>query len=387
MKLQTRSDRLNLLPKYLFAALDEKKRELIAKGVDVINLGIGDPDLPPPPRMVEALTEALATPEFHQYPSYNGAGFFREDIAEWLLSEHNVTADPASEIVVLIGTKEGLAHLPQAVLNPGDSALITDPSYPVHLQAMLLAGVVPFAISLYEANNFLPDLSTVSEKQWKDAKMIVLNYPNNPTSARATEGFFKELINLAHKYNFIICHDAAYIDICLDGKKQTSLMSLPGAKDVAIEFFTFSKMFNICGWRMGFCVGNKELVGSLGKFKTACDSGQFTALQKAVSVGLKECLPDVEKTREIYKKRRGVLCEGLDKMGLPHFNSGSTFYVWCRVPGGLNSTEYANKLLEEMGIVTTPGAGFGKMGDKFVRFSLTSPTERIKEATERMGRD
>lgn len=375
-----------MLPTYLFAALDRKKREMMGRGVDVINLGIGDPDLVPPPRMVEALKEAITTPEFHRYPAYNGAQFLREEIAGWLKSSHSVEVDAESEVLVLIGTKEGLAHLPQAVLNPGDSVLITDPCYPVHLQAMLLAGADPVTIPLSEGNGFLPDLSSVPEKAWKKTRLIVVNYPNNPTSAVASEGFFKELIDLAHRHNFIICHDAAYIDICLDGRKQPALMSLPGAKDVAIEFFTFSKMFNICGWRIGFCTGNSEIVGSLGKIKTACDSGQFTAIQKAVSVGLRVCLEDVKKTRAVYKERRDILMDGLKKTGLSSFNSGSTFYVWCRIPEGFRSAGYADFLLGKLGIIAAPGIGFGRMGDGYVRFSLTSSTERIREATERMKR-
>jgi len=384
MTLQTRSERLNQLPQYLFAELDQKKQELIAKGVDVINLGIGDPDLPPPPRMIEALKEALATPEYHQYPAYNGANFFREVVATWLQKYHSVNVDPENEVLTLIGSKEGLSHLPQAVLNSGDTVLITDPCYPVHLQSMLLAGTTPIHIPLTEENGFLPNLREVSEKDLTAAKLIVLNYPNNPTSAVATKEFFKEAVDLAHKYNFIICQDAAYIDICLEGEKQPSILSIPGAKDVAIEFYSLSKTFNICGWRLGFAAGNPKVVASLGKYKTAVDSGQFTALQAAGAVGLNECMPDLSRTLETYRERRKILHSGLDDMGLHYFKTSSTFYVWSHVPKGQTSKEYANHLLTKLGIVTTPGGGFGSVGDSYIRFSLTSPTERIQEATERM---
>lgn len=384
MLTQTRSDRLNLLPTYLFAALDKKKAELIAKGVDVINLGVGDPDLPPPPRMIEALKDAMKVPKYHQYPAYNGMDFFRGAVSEWLKKTHDVLVDPTCEVLALIGSKEGLAHLPQAILNPGDRALITDPCYPVHLQAMLLAGANPKMIPLLEENGFLPDLDNVPEQDWIDTKLIVLNYPNNPTSAVATKEFFVKIVALAHKYDFIVCQDAAYIDVCLEGKKQPSLLSIPGAMEVAIEFFSFSKMFNICGWRLGFCAGNKDVVASLGKYKTAVDSGQFTAVQDAVVFGLKECIGDMQKSLETYKERKAILCAGLDEMGLPHYTSNSTFYVWSRVPEKYSSTEYSNLLLEDKGIVAAPGVGFGPAGNKYIRFSLTSPTERIKEATRRM---
>lgn len=384
MTLQTCSDRLNKLPPYLFAELDRKKIELIKKGVDVINLGIGDPDLLPPARMIEALKEALATPEFHQYPSYEGAAFFKETVAGWLKKSHTVNIDPTSEILTLIGSKEGLAHLPHAILNNGDTVLVTDPCYPVHLQAMIIAGAEPVSIPLREETGFLPDLSKIPEKMLKKTRMIVLNYPNNPTSAVATKEFFTELVELAHKYNFVICHDSAYIDVCLEGKKQPALMSIAGAKDVAIEFFTLSKMFNICGWRIGFCIGNKEIIRSLGKLKNSSDSGQFTAIQWAATVGLKECLPEMDKTLAIYRERKKILCKGLDKMGLSYFRSNSTFYVWSRVPKKYDSAAYANMLLEKLGIVATPGIGFGSQGNDYIRFSLTSPTERIIEATKRL---
>lgn len=384
MTIQTRSERLSKLPKYLFAALDEKKKALIAKGVDVINLGIGDPDLPPPPRMIETLKEALSTPEFHQYPSYNGADFFRKTIADYLKNHHNVNVDYATEVLVLIGSKEGLAHFPQAVLNTGDTALITNPCYPVHLQSMILAGVEPISIPLYESNGFLPDLKSVPKDHWEKAKLIVLNYPNNPTSAVATREFFVEIVALAHKHNFIIVQDAAYIDVCLEGEKQPSILSVLGAKDVAIEFFSLSKMFNACGWRMGFAAGNKDLIASLGKFKTAVDSGQFTALQYAGSVAMKECLPDMARTLEIYRERKKILCGGLEDMDLKYLKSNSAFYVWSKIPEKYKSQDYANFLLENLGIVASPGIGFGTMGDDYIRFSLTSPTERIAEATKRM---
>lgn len=384
MPLQTRSTRLDKLPPYLFAELDRRKAELIGKGVDVINLGIGDPDLPPPPRMIEALKEAISKPEFHRYSSYNGANFFRTAIAEWLQNRHDVKVDPESEMLVLIGSKEGLAHLPQAIINPGDKVLITDPCYPVHLQSMLLAGAEPKLIPVREETGFLPDVTTIPEKLWRDIKMVVINYPNNPTSATASETFLKTLVELANKHNFIICQDAAYIDISLDGTKQPSIMSIPGAKDIAIEFFSLSKTFNVCGWRLGFCIGNRDIITSLGKLKTAVDSGQFAATQWAATVGLKECMGDLQNTISVYNQRRQLLCNGLREMGLGYFESASTFYVWAKIPEKFRSQEYANILLDKLGIITAPGIGFGKAGDKYIRFSLTSPTSRIAEATERM---
>lgn len=382
--MQTSSERLNRLPKYLFADLDEKKRRLAASGVDVIDLGIGDPDLPPPKRMIEALTEALQTNSFHRYPPYNGADFFRNAVSEWLKNEHHVSVDHTEEILALIGSKEGLSHMPLALLNQGDKVLITDPCYPPHLQSLLLAGAVPQTIKLREENGFIPDLRDVPEEMWKSAKLIVLNYPNNPTSATATRTFFEEVVALAHKYNFIICHDSAYIDICLEGERQPCLLSVEGAKDVAVEFFTLSKMFNICGWRLGFCAGRKEIIASLSKLKIAVDSGQFSAIQKAGEIGLKECLPFVQETVKTYKKRKNIFTSALEKMGLKYFRSNSTFYVWVRTPAKFRSIEYTNLLLEKAGIVAAPGIGFGKEGDEYIRFSLTQPTEKIEEAAERM---
>lgn len=385
MKLQTSSERLDKLPPYLFAELDRKKSELIAKGIDVVDLGIGDPDIDPPKKMLDVLKEAVSEPAFHRYPSYKGAHFFREAAAKWLKSSHSVTADFETEILTLIGSKEGLAHLPAAIINPGDKVLVTDPCYPVHLQSVLLAGGEPVLIPLTEENGFLPDLKSVPEKTWRGIKLAVINYPNNPTSATAPAEFFAELIELAHKYNFIICHDAAYIDVSLDGARQVALMSLPGAKDVAIEFFSLSKLFNITGWRIGFCAGNREIVASLGKYKTAVDSGQFTAIQKAAAFGLNECTNETKKTLAIYSDRKQIFCSALKEIGLRHFESGATFYIWCRVPGRFSSQKFAKCLLEKCRIVATPGIGFGRAGDGYVRFSLTSPTERIKEASKRIS--
>lgn len=384
--MQTFSSRLNSIPPYIFAELDNKKKELTAKGVDLIHLGVGDPDLPPPPRMIEALKEALNETEYHRYPEYEGEASFKEAVANWLNAHHNIQASLENELLVLIGSKEGLSHLPSAIINPGDTVLITDPCFPAQYHSILLAeGKVHF-VPIEEKNGFLPDLKSIPEKVLKNTKLFFINYPNNPTTAIATKDFFEEMIYLARKYSFAICHDAAYIDINLQGTKQPALMSIKGAKEVAIEFFSFSKMFNICGWRLGACVGNNKLVESLVKYKKVIDSGPFTALQQATVVGLRECLPFIGETMSIYRERKKILCNCLESMGLDYYKSDSTFYIWAKIPNGSTSKDFSNRLLTEHGIITTPGIGFGPHGENHIRFSLTTPTERIKEAVYRLKR-
>ncbi len=378
------SDRLKALPPYLFAELDRKKKEKIEQGVDVIDLGVGDPDLPTPEPIVEALKRAAEKPENHRYPSYEGMRAFREAVADWYRRRFGVKLDPDKEVIALIGSKEGIAHFPLAFVNPGDVVLCPDPAYPVYRIGTIFAGGEPYSVPLKEENGFLPDLGSIPREVVERAKIIWVNYPNNPTSADATEDFYKELVKWAKKNNLIIASDNAYSEIYTGEKRPLSILQIEEAKEVAIEFHSLSKTFNMTGWRIGMAVGNEELVKALGKVKTNVDSGQFNAIQEAGIVALN--LPDSEldKLRAVYRERRRVMTEALKKAGLSPFESEVTFYVWTKVPEGYTSADFAEKLLEEAGIVCTPGSGFGPAGEGYFRISLTVPTERLTEAARRI---
>ncbi len=378
------SDRLKALPPYLFAELDRKKQEKIEEGVDVIDLGVGDPDLPTPEPIVEAGKRAMEKPENHQYPSYVGMLAYRKAVAEWYKRRFDIELDPNSEVIALIGSKEGVAHFPLAFVNPGDVVICPDPAYPVYKIGTMFAGGEPYTVPLKEENDFLPDLGSIPQEVVDRAKIIWVNYPNNPTSADATEDFYRELIKWAKKNNIIIASDNAYSEIYLGDRKPISILQIEGAKEVAIEFHSLSKTYNMTGWRIGMAVGNEELVRGLGKVKTNVDSGQFNAVQEAGIAALN--LPDSEldKLRGIYRERRKVMSEALRKIGLELLDSDVTFYLWIKVPEGYSSSEFVSKLLDEAGIVCTPGNGFGEAGEGYFRISLTLPTDRLVEAAKRI---
>ncbi len=377
--------RIKELPPYLFAELDRLKEEQIKKGVKVIDLGVGDPDIPTPENIIKALQNAAEKKENHRYPSYIGMLKFREAASEWYRIRFGVKLDPATEVITLIGSKEGIAHLPWAFIDPGDIALVPDPAYPVYGIATKFAGGEVYKMPLLEENNFLPDLSSIPESVARRAKLLFLNYPNNPTTAEATKEFYVEVVKFAKQYGILVVSDAPYTEIYYDPeRKPLSLMQIEGAEDVAIEFHSLSKTYNMTGWRIGFAVGNKSAITGLGKIKTNVDSGVFQAIQEA---GIEALLGDqdaVEINRHIYAERRRVFIEGLEKLGLEYFKSNSTFYLWIKVPEGYSSSEFTKKLLEDAGVVVTPGEGFGEFGAGYFRVSLTEDTDLLKEAIDRI---
>ncbi len=379
------ADRLKALPPYLFAEVDRKKRELIAKGKDVIDLGVGDPDTPTPDFIIEAMIKGAKDGSNHRYALDAGMPAFRESIARWFQGRYGVKLDPAKEILPLIGSKEGIAHFPLAVLNPGDVSLIPDPGYPPYRSGTLFAGGIPHYMPLLESNDFLPDLKAIPAATLKKAKVIYINYPNNPTSAIATKEFYKEIVAFAHEHELIIACDAAYNEVGFDGYEAPSILEIDGAKDVAIEFHSLSKTFSMTGWRVGFAAGNPELVGLLGKVKSNCDSGIFQAIQLAGKEALDNGKEAHRKLLQMYQNRRDLLARGFEKMGWPIKPPKATFYCWIPVPPGYTSTELAVKFLEELSIVVTPGNGFGPNGEGYFRISLTMPDARIEEAVARIA--
>lgn len=380
------ADRLKALPPYLFAEVDRKKRELIAKGKDVIDLGVGDPDTPTPDFIIEAMTKAAQDGSNHRYALDAGMPVFRESIAAWFQDRYGIKLDPAKEILPLIGSKEGIAHFPLAVVNPGDVCLIPDPGYPPYRSGTLFAGGTPHYMPLLESNDFLPNLKEIPADVLKKAKVIYINYPNNPTSAIATKEFYKEVVAFAHQHELIIASDAAYNEVGFDGYQAPSIFEVDGAKEVAVEFHSLSKTFSMTGWRVGFAAGNPELVALLGKVKSNCDSGIFQAVQLAGKAALDHGKEAHQKLLQMYQKRRDLLVNGFNKIGWPIKGPKATFYCWIPVPPGYTSTELAVKFLEEMSIVVTPGNGFGPNGEGYFRISLTMPDARIEEAIARIAK-
>ena len=378
------AERLRQLPPYLFAKLDKMKEEAIAKGMDIIDLGVGDPDQPTPPNIIEALKKAAEKPENHQYPSYVGLLSFRKAVADWYQKRFGINLDPKTEIVSLIGSKEGIAHIPLAFINPGDKALIPDPGYPVYNAATIFAGGIPVMMPLLKENGFLPDLDSISPDDAKSAKLMFLNYPNNPTAAVADKGFFEKVIEFATEYNIIVCHDAAYTEMSYDGYDPISFLGVEGARDVGIEFHSLSKTYNMTGWRIGFASGNSEVIAGLGGIKTNIDSGIFQAVQEAGIEALNGDQSIIDTMKTMYQKRRDVLVQGLKEIGLDVNTPKATFYIWITVPKGTNSTDFTAHLLTKAGIVTTPGVGFGDSGEGYIRMALTVGEARLKEAVSRI---
>ncbi|MCA9470645.1 MAG: LL-diaminopimelate aminotransferase [Nitrospira sp.] len=380
----TYADRIRTLPPYLFAAIDEMKRRAIERGMDIINLGIGDPDLPTPAPIIERLKQAAEDPKHHQYPSYDGMISFRTAVAGWYKQRFGVNADPKSEIVTLIGSKEGIGHVPMAFINPGDVVLIPSPGYPVYPVATSFAGGIAHIMPLVKQNGFLPDLDAIPKDVARKAKMMFLNSPNNPTSVVYEKGFFRRVVEFAQEHHIIVCHDAAYTEIYYDGKRPPSFLEAEGAMDVGIEFHSLSKTFNMTGWRIGFAVGNKDVIAGLGKVKTNIDSGVFQAIQEAGITALESDDQLTDGLRKIYQERRDVLVPGLQRLGLTLNNPAAAFYVWIEVPKGFTSASFTAHLIEKAGIVTTPGNGFGDPGEGYIRMTVTTPKERLAEAVDRM---
>jgi LL-diaminopimelate aminotransferase len=377
------STKLQKLPPYLFVEIDRKKKAAIERGVDIIALGVGDPDQPTPAHIIRAGQEALANGANHQYPFGTGMKRFREAVARWYGTRFDVSLDADTEVCALIGSKEGIGHFHLAFINPGDIVLIPEPGYPVYNTGTIFSDGVPYFMPLTEKNNFLPDLAAIPEAVLKKAKIIFINYPNNPTAATADAKFFESVIALARKYNIIVAHDAAYSEIYYD-KKPISFLSVPGAKEVGVEFHSLSKTYNMTGWRIGWACGNPEIIKGLAAVKENYDSGVFQAVQEAGIAALNGPQDCVEQMRRLYKERRDVLVDGLNAIGWNVRKPAATFYVWAKVPKGYTSSATVGKLLDEAGIVCTPGNGLGPSGEGYVRFALTVDIPRIKEALKRI---
>lgn len=379
-----RSERVKKIPPYLFAEINRKIAEAKAKGIDVISLGIGDPDMPTPQPIVEELNRAAHDPATHKYPDYEGMPAFREAVAAWYKRRHNVDLDYKKEVLALIGSKEGSLHLNLAFTNPGDYVLVPDPAYTTYKTGAIFADGIPYQMPLLAENNFLPDLSKIPHEIAKKASIIFICYPNNPTGAVATDEFYKELIDFAKDNDVIVCSDNPYSETTYDGYKAPSFLEYPGAMDVGIEFNSLSKPYNMTGWRIGMAVGNAELVGAIGITKNNTDSGVFTAVQYA---GIKALsLPDegITQLNKIYQARRDLVCDTLNQIGLKVRKPKATFYIWVPVPKGHTSASFAAMMLEKAAVVVTPGAAYGPSGEGYVRISIAVPDKRLQEAMERI---
>jgi LL-diaminopimelate aminotransferase len=381
-----RAKRIEQIPPYLFAEIDKKKEEMRQKGMDLIDLGIGDPDLPTPKPIIERLKKAAEDPRNHRYPSYEGMIEFRTAVAKWYERRFRVKLDPKSEVLSLIGSKEGIAHIPLAFVNPGDYVLVPNPGYPVFRVSTLFAGGTPYFLPLRRENGFLPNLSEIPKAIAEKAKLLFINYPNNPTSAIAERPVFEEVVSFARQYQIIVCHDSAYSEIAFDGYQPLSFLEVDGSKEVGIEFHSLSKTFNMTGWRIGFVVGHSEILSGLGRVKTNIDSGLFQAIQEAGTEALNHFNTPLPEIIKIYERRRDVMVEGLQEIGLEVEKPKATFYLWIQVPKGYTSAQFATLLLEQAGIVATPGNGFGEAGEGYIRMALTVDEKRLKEAIERLKR-
>jgi len=377
------SKQVQSLPPYLFSIFHEKKKRLQAKGVDVIDLGIGAPDLPTPSFIIDRLQEEVLKPENHKYSPYAGAQEFREAVASFYQKQYNVFLNADTEILTLVGSKEGIAHMISAVIDPGDGVLIPDPGYPVYQSAVHLAYGREVPLPLDAKKGYVPMFDEV-ERDLVNAKLMLLNYPSNPTGATVEIETFQEAIRFAKKHNVCIAQDAAYGLMTFGNYKAPSIMQVPGAKEVAVEFGSLSKSFNMTGWRIGYVVGNKEIIQALSIVKSNTDTSQFLAIQKAAVTALESDLSAVRSNNAIYQKRMETMLEALGEMGIQAEKPRGTFFVWAKVPEQFSSKAFAEKLLEEAGVIITPGIAFGSQGEGYFRVSLSVPNDRLQEAVQRM---
>jgi len=380
------SRRMDKLPPYLFAEIERKIAEKRKAGVDVISLGIGDPDLPTPVYIVEEMKRQLDNAANHRYPSTAGLESFAQAAARFYERRFGVQIDPEKEFLPFMGSKEGLAHICWSTLDAGDLALVPDPGYPVYAGCTLLVGAEPRFMPLRAENGFLPDLDAISSEEARRAKLMFISYPNNPTSAIVEGDFFARVVEFATKYDIAVVHDNAYSELTFDGYVAPSFLATPGAKDIGVEFWSFSKPFNMTGWRIGFGVGNREILEPLWRLKSNLDSGVFEAIQRTAAAVLDGPWDFVDQMNAIYTRRRDVLAEALDSIGLGVEKPKATIYMWIPVPAGYTSAGFAEHVLDQAGVVITPGNGYGAAGEGFVRISLTAPDERIQEAVERIRR-
>ena len=378
------SRRLDNLAPYLFAEMERKISEKRKSGVDVISLGIGDPDLPTPGYIVEEMQRQVADAQNHRYPSNWGLREFGEAAASFYRRRFDVEIDPAKEFFPLLGAKEGLAHICWALLDAGDVALVPDPGYPVYSGGSLIVGAEVRYLRLQPAKGFLPDLDEVSEAEARRAKVLFIGYPNNPTAAVVEDDFFERVVAFAKKYDVAVVHDNAYSELTYDGYVAPSFLAVPGAKDVGVELFSFSKPFNMTGWRTGFAVGNREILAHLWRLKTNMDSGMFDALQRTSAFILNGPWDFVDEMRAVYRRRRDLLADALVSVGVNAPKPKGTIYMWIPIPEGYTSASFSEHVLEQAAVVVTPGTGYGPAGEGFVRLSLTTPDDRIAEAVARI---
>jgi LL-diaminopimelate aminotransferase len=377
--------RMTTLAPYLFADLDRQKKEALARGMDVISLTIGDPDLPTPPEIVKAGQKALENPKNHRYPAYAGSLEFLQAAADWMKRRFGVELDAQSEVVALIGTKEGIGHLPFVLVDQDDVVLCPEPGYPVYAIATRLAGGEPHDLPLTADGEFLPDLDSIPKDKLSRAKALWINYPNNPTGATAGRDFLEKALGLAREHGFVLCADCAYSELAFDGYRPPSVLELPGAREVAVEFHSMSKTYNMTGWRVGFAAGNSRVVKALADLKSNLDSGVFTAVQEAGIAAMRLWPGHLQELIGAYQRRRDVLVNGLRAAGYQPPMPKATFYVWMPVPGG-DDRGFASRLIQETGVLVTPGSGFGKSGAGYVRLTLTQNEERMQEVVERIKR-
>lgn len=376
--------RMELFKGYLGTEMNQRLTRMREEGRDVINLGLGDPDVTPPEHLLAALTNAVCHPDHHHYPSFYSSRPLREAIAGWYERRFGVSLDPETEVLPLLGSSEGLFHIHLCLLDVGDVALVPDPCYPSYEAGVKLAGGQVASVPLLRENRFLPDLDAIPAEGAKKAKMIWVNYPNNPTSAVATEAFYRKLIDWARKYDVVVVHDNPYSEITFDDYTAPSFMEFEGAKEVGVEFHSLSKSYNCCGWRAGMVVGNKEIIAAMAKIKSHSDRGMYYPLQVAATRALNGPVDFMKERNQVFKERRDVVVKGLREMGLEVELPKATFYVWSTVPSGYTSSDFCLKVLEEVDVWMIPGSMYGKYGEGYFRIALTHPASRLAEAMERL---
>jgi len=383
-KTVTGAKRLGRIPPYLFAEIDRKVQAKKRAGIDVISLGIGDPDLPTPGRIVSVLQEMASDPTNHRYPSYFGLSELREAIAHWYSERSGVKLDPQTEILPTLGSKDGISHVPLALVDPGDVVLAPDPGYTVYVTGAIMAGADPYTMPLTAANHWLPDLDAIPQEVAQRSRLMWLNYPNNPTAATADRDFLEQAVDFCRRNDIVLCHDAPYSEIAFDGYRPLTLFEIPGAKEVGLEFHSLSKTYNMTGWRIGWVCGRADLVNLIGQLKTNIDSGIFQAIQWAAIEAMNGGEEETRAACAVYARRHRVVADTLNSVGWKIKPPRATFYVWAPVPDGYDSIGFASRVLDEVGVNITPGVGFGPHGEGYFRLSVTAPDARLEEAMARM---
>ncbi|MGE0542731.1 MAG: LL-diaminopimelate aminotransferase [Dehalococcoidia bacterium] len=379
------AQRVQQLPPYLFAEISKKMAAKRAQGVDIISFGIGDPDLATPPHVIEALKTHAAEPANHRYPESDGLPELRQAMAAWYKGRFDVDLDPDKEVVPLIGSKEGIGHVSLCFINPGDIALVPDPAYPVYAVGTMFAGGEIYSLPLEEERGFLPVLDAIPDDVAQRAKVLWLNYPNNPTGAVASPEFFERVVDYARRHDIVVLHDLAYADVAFDGYRPVSFLETPGAKEVGVEFNSLSKSYNMTGWRVGMAVGNAVAIDALTRVKSNLDSGIPQAIQQMAIAALTGPQDVIDDHNAIYRRRRDRIVEVLRGLGLGVEAPKASLYVWARLPDGETSIEFAGRLLDDTGVVVTPGIGYGAHGEGYIRLSVTTPDDRVDEGLKRLS--